>query len=182
MESTQLEALRYPIGRFTPPSVYTPVQIQNWIEEIAALPAQLRAAVAGMTDRQLDMPYRPKGWTVRQVVHHVADSHLNSYIRFKWTLTEDTPTIKAYDEKKWAELAEAKSAPIDLSLDLLTTLHRRWVIMLQNLSVEELDRHYVHPETRKEVTLAKNIALYAWHGKHHVAHIIALKQQLAQEK
>ena len=167
--------LSYPIGQFEPPTEYSAQQIAHWIEQIAAFPQQLRTAVAGWSDDQLDTPYRPGGWTVRQVIHHVADSHMNSYVRFKWSLTEDTPTIKAYDEKLWAELPEAKSAPPDLSLDLLDSLHRRWVVVLQNLSPSDLEKAYLHPETGKTVSLATNVASYAWHSQHHLHHVLGLK-------
>ena len=166
-----LEALKYPIGRFNPPAEITPAYIKECIERIEALPAKLRKALAELPESQLDEPYRPGGWTVRQLVHHIADSHINSYIRFKWTLTENSPTIKAYEEKDWAEIAEAKTAPIEVSLDLLDALHRRWVLMLKNLTEEDCEKYYIHPDHGKAVTLAKNIALYAWHGDHHLAQI-----------
>lgn len=166
-----LEPLRYPIGKYQAPEHVSPQQIEHWIAEIEAYPAQLAAAVQGMTDAALDTPYRPGGWTVRQVIHHLVDSHMNSYIRFKWTLTEEQPTIKAYEEHLWAELPEAKSAPVSISLDLLTALHRRWVLMLRNMTEADWTKAYFHPESKKWVPLAKNLGLYAWHGKHHLAHI-----------
>ena len=123
----------------------------------------------------MDTPYREGGWTLRQVVHHVVDSHLNSYIRFKWTLTENDPQIKAYEESLWAELPEAKTAPVSLSLDLLRALHARWVMMLRHMTPEDWKRRYFHPEMQKWVPLDRNLGLYAWHGKHHLAHITQLK-------
>lgn len=165
------ESLRYPVGRFMVPQTLTPEMTAGWIREIAQFPEQLRLAVNGLSEEQLDTPYRPGGWTARQVVHHVADSHLNSYIRFKWTLTEEKPTIKAYDEKAWAELPEARTAPVGLSLDLLDSLHRRWVVMLNNLSLEDLARSFIHPESGAEIPLSRMLALYAWHGRHHLGHI-----------
>ncbi|MFQ5570438.1 MAG: YfiT family bacillithiol transferase [Rhodothermales bacterium] len=169
--------LRYPIGPFTFPSDTSDEQRRQWIDEIASTPAHLRAAVAGLTDEQLDTPYRPGGWTVRQVVHHLPDSHLNSYIRVKWALTEDEPVIKTYDEKAWADLVDARTAPIDLSLALLDALHERWVLMLRSLSEDEVARVFRHPEWGR-VTLAQNLAIYAWHGRHHVAHITALRERM----
>lgn len=165
--------LRYPVGTFQ----YDGPNRDAWIAEIAALPATMRAAVGGLSDAQLDTPYRDGGWTVRQVVHHVFDSHVNSYIRWRWALTEDTPLIKAYDEVRWAELPDAKSAPIDVSLRLLDALHERWVMLLRSLSEEQWARGFVHPENG-DMSLDKTLGLYAWHGRHHVAHITALRQRM----
>lgn len=173
------EKEKFPIGRFKRPEQISQDDIQTWIEEIAALPAQMKAAVANWTDEQFDTPYRDGGWTVRQLIHHVADSHLNSYIRFKWTLTEDSPTIKAYDQEAWAEEIEAKTAPADLSLNLLDALHQRWVLVLRNLSETDLQRYFIHPETGNQVPLAVNVGLYAWHSKHHLGHILQLKEKMA---
>ena len=166
-----LEKLRFPTGRFKYPEFITAVQVKNWIDEIENLPTDFRQMAESLSEQQLDTAYRPNGWTLRQVIHHVPDSHLNSYIRFRWALTEDTPTIKAYDETKWAELPDAKSAPIDLSLDLLESLHKRWVILLRSLSEKQLKRNYTHPESGKQISLEKTIALYAWHGRHHLGHL-----------
>jgi len=137
----------------------------------------MRAAVEGLSDEQLNTPYRPEGWTVRQVVHHVSDSHLNSYIRFKLALTEEHPTIKAYDENVWANLDDARNAPIDISLDLLEALHARWVLFLLSLKEKDFQRTFNHSELGA-VSLDKNIALYAWHGRHHVAHITSLRERM----
>lgn len=172
-----LEKLRYPIGRLKLQTNVSTTQIQTWIEEINSLPVQLSEATQDLSDEQLDTPYRPEGWTLRQVIHHVADSHINSYIRFKWTLTEDKPTIKAYEEAAWAELPEAKNAPIALSLNLLTALHQRWVMMLKNLSSKDLKRTFVHPESGEIIALDALIGMYAWHGKHHLHHILSLKER-----
>ena len=161
--------LRYPIGEFSPPDPVTRDRVDGWIGDIAALPADLRRTVAPLTDAQLDTPYRPGGWTVRQVVHHLSDSHINSLIRFKWALTEDRPVIKAYDEKGWAELSDARS-PIGPSLDLLDALHRRWTDLLRSLSWPQLEREFVHPESGT-TTLAVTVGAYAWHGRHHLAHV-----------
>ena len=167
--------LRYPIGRYAPPASITEQQVDAWIDEIAALPADLRAAVAPLTDEQLDTPYRPGGWTVRQVVHHLFDSHANSFVRFKWTLTEDRPRIKAYDEKAWAELPDSRG-PVGPSLDALEALHARWTNLLRHMTWPEFQREFVHPKAGA-VTLAWNIGLYAWHGPHHLAHITALMER-----
>jgi uncharacterized damage-inducible protein DinB len=176
MDKDQLEVLRYPIGRFKATLDPSKDQIEQWIKAIEAAPAQIRTAAASLNDEQLDTPYREGGWTLRQVIHHVADSHLNSYIRFKWTLTEDKPIIKAYNEGDWAELPEAKTGPIALSLDLLDNLHRRWVVMLKNITDEQWERTFIHPESNKEISLGTLVGLYAWHGQHHLGHIEALKK------
>jgi hypothetical protein len=169
--------LRYPVGKFNFPDVVRPEDRTKFVEQIAETPARMQAAVAGLADRQLDTPYRPGGWTVRQVVHHVPDSHLNSYVRFRWALTEDEPIIKAYYEDRWAELPDARTAPVELSLLLLDSLHRRWVALLGSLTESDWKRSFRHPELGP-VTLEKNAALYAWHGRHHVAHITALRERM----
>ncbi|HEY4362281.1 MAG TPA: putative metal-dependent hydrolase [Bryobacteraceae bacterium] len=168
--------LRYPIGTFSFPASSTAPQRHEWILEIAAAPGHLRAAVAGLTEEQLDTPYRPGGWTVRQVAHHVPDSHMNSYVRFKLALTEDEPVIKPYDEALWAGLADA-AAPVDASIELLEALHWRWVSLLESMSEGDFGRSFRHPEIGL-VRLDQNLALYAWHGKHHVAHIMALRDRM----
>ena len=160
---------RYPIGEFSPPQEITRDKVHAWIDDIAGLPADLRRTVAPLTDAQLDTPYRPDGWTVRQVVHHLPDSHMNSFIRFKWALTEERPLIKAYDEKGWAVLPDARG-PVGPSLDLLETLHHRWVALLRSLAWAQLQREFVHPESGG-VVLAESVGDYAWHGRHHLAHI-----------
>ena len=173
-----LEKLKYPIGKFHFPEVVTPQHITNWIADIESVPAKIAAAVDGLTDEQLDTPYRPDGWTIRQVVHHLPDSHMNSYIRFKWTLTEDSPTIKAYDEVLWAELQDGKSAPVGMSIQLLTALHSRWTVMLKNLTETDLEKYFIHPENGKKLSLKLMVALYAWHSNHHLAHITSLKERM----
>jgi len=147
------------------------------MDEIAEAPAKLRAAVEGLSVDHLDAPYRPGGWTVRQVVHHVPDSHLNSYCRFKLALTEDEPTIKAYHEDRWAELEDSRAAPIDVSLALLESLHKRWVLLMKSLGPAEFARTFRHPEIGV-LSLAKNVCLYAWHGRHHAAHITSLRERM----
>lgn len=167
---------RYPIGKFTDQTVRSPERRQTLIREIANLPAQLRAAVTGLGDAQLETPYREGGWTLRQVVHHLPDSHLNAYIRTRWALTEPNPQIKAYDEVAWAELSDAKLGPIEPSLALLQALHLRWVSLWRALPAEAFALTFQHPQSG-ENTLDRQLELYAWHGKHHVAHITTLRQQ-----
>ncbi|QHW33531.1 bacillithiol transferase BstA [Paenibacillus rhizovicinus] len=175
--TTELEQLKYPIGRFAPPSETTAAVRAEWIAEIAALPRLLREAVSGLSDEQLDTPYRAGGWTVRQVVHHVPDSHMNSFIRFKLALTEEKPTIKPYDEGAWAELSDSKGAPVEASLSLLESLHERWVNLLLGMDEEAFSRVFIHPESGREIRLDTNLGIYAWHGKHHLAHITALAKR-----
>jgi hypothetical protein len=166
-----LEQLRYPVGRFerlTAP--LDAAQRRAHIDTLAQTPATFRTLVGGRSDRELDTPYRPDGWTVRQVVHHVPDSHMNAYIRMKFAVTEDAPAIKAYDEAKWAELPEAKTGPADMSIALLDALHRRWVMFLRALTDADFARAYVHPELGR-VTLDEGLALYSWHCRHHGGHI-----------
>ena len=169
--------LRYPIGKFTVEGEITDERRRKWIDDIAQTPAQLRAAVAGLTEEQLETPYRPGGWTVRQVVHHLPDSHLNSYVRFKLALTEEQPTIKPYEQGRWAELEDARGAPAEISLALLESLHRRWVLMLRSLKPSDFARKFRHPELG-EVSLEWNLALYSWHGRHHIAHITSLRERM----
>jgi hypothetical protein len=174
--ATPTEDLRHPIGRFSfqPPS--TREQRQTWIAEIAAAPAQLRAAIAGLNEEQLNTPYRDGGWTVRQVIHHVPESHMNAYIRFKLALTENEPTVKPYDESAWAETADVRDTPIEVSLALLDNLHKRWVVLLRSMSDADFAKQFRHPELGV-VPLEKNLALYAWHGKHHTAHITSVRER-----
>jgi uncharacterized damage-inducible protein DinB len=167
---------RYPIGKFHFGGLLSEQQKQTSLDDIARTPANLRTAVKGLSEAQLDTPYRPGGWTIRQVVHHVPDSHLNSYVRFKLALTEDEPTIKPYAEDRWAELADTKSTPVEVSLTLLDSLHDRWVRLLRSLTPEEWKRTFRHPDLGP-MTLEKTLALYGWHGRHHVAHITALRER-----
>src|SRR5215472_12193164 len=169
---------RFPIGKFHYDGLPTTEQKQQFIAAIASTPASLRAAIKGLSEAQLDIPYRDGGWTVRQVVHHVPDSHMNSYVRFKLALTENEPTIKTYAEDRWAELADSKATPIEVSLTLLDSLHDRWVRLLRALSPEEWKRTFRHPELGP-MTLEKTLALYAWHGRHHVAHITELRKRMS---
>jgi hypothetical protein len=167
---------RYPIGKFTPPQEITTALRQQAIAAIAEAPAKLRTATKGLNDAQLDTPYREGGWTVRQVAHHVPDSHMNAYTRFKLALTEREPTIKPYDEARWAELEDAK-APIDVSLALLDSLHDRWVRLLRSLKPEQFARTLRHPEHQSVLTVDWLLFQYAWHGRHHTAHITELRKQ-----
>jgi hypothetical protein len=171
-----LEDLRYPIGRFQPRTGLPPTEIRRLIDDLAALPADVRATVAHMSNEQLDTPYRPHGWTVRQLVHHLPDSHVNSYVRFKLALTEDEPTIKGYDEAAWAELPDGRGADVEGSLLLLEAVHRRWTSLLRSLTPGDFVRSFRHPEAGV-VTLERNLQLYAWHGRHHLAHMTRLLER-----
>ncbi|MEM9362837.1 MAG: YfiT family bacillithiol transferase [Bacteroidota bacterium] len=171
MEKYDLEQLRYPIGKYEVPASITDEHLKKWINVLEELPSRLEKEVSGLSEEQLETPYRPQGWTVRQVVHHLSDSHHNSYTRFKWGLTEESPLIKPYLEKKWANLFDAKSAPIQMSLDHLKAVHAKLVYLLKELTQEELQRTFKHPEGNVESTLAENIGRYAWHSNHHFAHI-----------
>ncbi|TMM53211.1 putative metal-dependent hydrolase [Maribacter algarum] len=174
-----MEKLRYPIGQFECPKEITRSHIDDWIAVLETLPERLEALVKNLSAEQLETPYRPEGWTIRQVVHHVADSHHNSYTRFKWALTEDKPLIKAYEEKEWSKLFDARTAPIQLSLNYITALHAKLVYLLKGLSEEDLKKYYLHPEGNTIVTVAENIGKYAWHSNHHYAHIEGAVQREA---
>src|ERR1041384_2187507 len=168
--------LSYPIGKFTWEGDATAEQRQQLIDEIAGTPARVRAAVEGLSAEQLETPYRPGGWTVRQVVHHIADSHMNSFIRFRLALTEDEPTVKPYDESKWALLKDAE-LPVEVSLRLVDGVHHRMVVMLRSLAPNDFDRKFRHPEFGL-MDVNSNLALYAWHSRHHVAHITGLRDRM----
>ena len=165
--------LQYPVGKFQWPGPISGGERNALIDEIAATPAKVRAAVAGLSDAQLDKPYRSGGWTARQVVHHMADSHMNSYIRTKLALTESEPTIKPYEQDLWATLPDS-TLPVEVSLNILDGLHQRWVVLLRSLSEEDFARPFVHPEFGPMI-LDKNVALYAWHGRHHTGHILSVR-------
>ena len=162
--------LRYPVGKFSPQESYSDLELRQYIEQIENLPAEIKKTVEGFTTQQLDTRYRDGGWTVRQVLHHLADSHMNAYIRFKWTLTEETPLIKAYDEKAWAETPETKLDP-DISIQLLGALHKKWTSLMKELDAASLGKKFIHPDTKRETPLDRMIATYAWHGQHHLGHI-----------
>ena len=168
--------LRYPIGKFSMPQSVSGSERTRFLENVAATPSRLRAAVDGLTGEQLETPYRPGGWTVRQVVHHVPDSHMNSYIRFKLALTENEPTIKTYHENLWAELADS-SLDIEVSLGLLESVHTRWVALLRSMTPQQFARTLRHPEMGL-MSLDQLLALYSWHGRHHVAHITTLRERM----
>ena len=170
--------LRYPVGKFEYQGPLSEAGRSGLIQQIADTPGNLRSATKALSQAQLDTPYRPSGWTVRQVVHHVPDSHMNSYVRFKLALTEEEPTIKTYAEDRWADLADTSTTPIDVSLTLLESLHDRWVRLLRSLTPEQWKRTFRHPDLGP-MNLEKTLALYAWHGRHHVAHITELRKRMA---
>lgn len=165
------DALRYPIGKYVVPDRIDQDQIAQWIAELTKLPGEVRRVVNGLSDDQLDTAYRPGGWTLRQVVHHLPDSHMNAYIRFKWAVTEAGPVIKPYHEDRWAETLEAKFSDVEMSLNLLEAIHVRWTAFLRTLQYDDLKRTYTHPEHNKTFPLNEVMGLYVWHGKHHLAHI-----------
>jgi hypothetical protein len=173
-----MEDLRYPIGLFEYQGEIRQELLESWMKDIESTPRRLKEAVAGLSEEQLDTPYRPGGWTIRQVVHHVADSHMNAYTRFKLALTEDVPTIRPYYEDRWAELEDGQKAPVELSLILLETLHSRWMILLRSLGHEHFSRSFIHPESGDHIRLDWNVGNYAWHGNHHIAHITTLKSRM----
>lgn len=170
--------LQYPIGKFQCPQRITQEHISNWIHDIEELPAKIAKLVSGFTEEQLETSYRPGGWTARQVIHHIHDSHHHGYIRFKWALTEDKPVIKAYDEGRWAALFDTKSAPVYLSVDIIKALHVKWVYFLKGLSENDIEKKFIHPEGNVEISLAEDIGIYAWHGNHHLAHLQIIAGEL----
>ncbi len=172
-----VSASQYPIGKFHPPDAVSEDDLRNAIAVIAAFPAAVRSAIAGLDESQLDTPYRDGGWTVRQLVHHVADSHINAYVRFRLALTENWPTIKPYEQALWAELADAKTLPVEISLSLLDPLHRRWTVLLESLGESDWRRGYVHPELGK-MTLNVVAMQYGWHCRHHTAHVTELRKRM----
>jgi len=173
----ELERLRYPIGRFQAEAGISSSRRDELIDDLAALPADLRTAVSDLSGPQLDTAYRPGGWTVRQVIHHLPDSHMNGYVRFRLAVTEDQPTIKGYDETAWAELPDARHADVALSLALLEALHRRWTTFLRTMDPDQYRTAFIHPQ-RGPVTLEDNLQLYAWHGRHHLAHVTHLRERM----
>ncbi len=170
------EDLRFPIGKFDSEIKVTPQMRDEFIQTIEELPAKFRQAIEGLSDEQIDTPYRAEGWTVRQLVHHVADSHINSFCRFKFGLSEDTPTIKPYDEAVWAEMPDSKSAPVDLSLNIIDGVHARWALLLKSMSASDFARKINHPE-RGAMSLDAMLALYGWHSLHHTAHVTKLRER-----
>ena len=171
MSTHELEKLRYPIGQFTLPRKFDEHYFENSIRVLEELPLKLEGLVSHLNNDQLDTPYRPEGWTIRQVIHHIADSHHHCYVRFKWTLTEDTPTIKAYNEADWAELFDGKYAPIQMSLDHIKAIHVKLVYLLKGLSHSDVERSFIHPENNRTIPMKVQLGIYAWHSAHHYAHI-----------
>ena len=167
----ELEQWKYPIGRFKYEGEYDEATRTQYLESIRTLPARLKSITENLSEAQLDQPYRPGGWTIKQLIHHIADSHMNSMIRFKWALTEDHPTIKTYDEGAWAKLSDYTTTPISVSLQLLQALHIRWINLMMSFTTTEWERTVVHPEMGKTISLNEFLALYAWHSEHHLEHI-----------
>jgi uncharacterized damage-inducible protein DinB len=168
---------RYPIGTFPLDVPADPATRARWIEDVAAAPAALRAAVSGLDETQLETPYRDGGWTVRQVAHHIPDSHVNAYVRFKLALTEDDPAVKSYEEDRWAELADGRAGSVEVSVALLEALHERWLRLLRAMSDTDFERGLLYPPQSRRLTLGQLLGLYAWHGRHHVAQITTLRER-----
>lgn len=177
-----IEKLKYPIGELQLPKNITANNILEWIKTIEEFPKNLEILVQNLSEEQLNTKYRENGWTIRQVIHHCGDSHVNSYIRFKWTLTEDNPIIKAYFEERWAEIFDTNNGPIQLSLNFIKALHAKWVYLLKGLTENDLNKTFIHPESNKTVSLRENIGIYAWHCEHHYMHIYKLLQQKGWKK
>jgi len=172
-----LDKLRFPIGKFHMPEIVSRELIDSYIADISVFPELLKKEVAGLSDGQLDTTYRPEGWSIRQIVHHCADSHMNSFIRFKLALTEDSPTIKPYYEERWAELPDSNLKSLEPSLNILGGLHERWVVLLKSMDDDDLTKVFVHPEHGRRIPLLENLGIYAFHGRHHLAHITELKKR-----
>jgi uncharacterized damage-inducible protein DinB len=172
-----MEDLRYPIGNFDVRQPVTADQVKRALDDIEETPAKVRQAIANLSPEQIETPYRPGGWTIRQVVHHLPDSHINSYTRFRFALTESNPPVKGYMEDRWAELTDARTAPMELSLNLLESLHKRWIILLRSLKTEDLKRTFQHSQYGP-ISLDQNVCLYGWHGRHHTAHITSLRKRM----
>jgi len=176
-EQEKLEALKYPIGKFENPMDISSEDIKKWITDISELPEKLNKTVRPLSKEQLDTPYRPDGWTLKQLVHHIADSHMSALLRFKWALTEDEPTIKAYDEKAFANLYDSKLVPVETSLDFINALHGKWVILMENMSVSDFEKTFVHPQSGSRFKLKEILSHYSWHTRHHFAHVDNLKKR-----
>lgn len=176
MDSTTLESLKYPIGKYNWDQEITDEVLNGWISTIEQFPARVEALVSGFNETQLDTPYRPDGWTVRQVLHHVSDSHLNSYIRYKWALTEEKPLIKIYYEDRWAKGAEYEG-PVEIPMQMLKSLHVKWTHLLRSLTDSDFQRSFIHPESTKEISLYRLTGMYAWHCNHHYAHVANLAKR-----
>lgn len=178
MSEEDFERLRFPIGKYQKPDIITNDHIKAWKKDLSELPYQMRKIAAGVRDKDLSKTYRPDGWTARQVIHHVADSHMNAYIRFKLTLTEDTPIVKGYDEAAWALLPDSTEMNVDISLKMIDALHTRWVYLLDGMKKKDWSKKYDHPEYDAPASLDSVLGLYAWHGKHHTGHLKIIKEQL----
>lgn len=176
-EQEKLEVLKYPIGKIEVPQNIASDDIKKWITDISELPGKLNKAVRPLSKKQLDTPYRPEGWTLKQLIHHIADSHMSGLLRFKWALTEDEPTIKAFDEKAFADLYDSKLAPVEISLDFISALHGKWVILMENMSNADFEKTFVHPGSGHRFTLKESLANYSWHSRHHYAHLHNLLQR-----
>ncbi len=174
----EMEQLQYPVGRYERPAAMTAQLKKEWMGTLSALPAWLDASIENLDEHHLGVPYRPGGWNIRQVVHHLADSHMNAYIRLKLALTEENPTVKPYDEKAWAELPDNDLVPINISITLLHALHRRLVVQLEQLNDADWERTYYHPDHKRNFPVWEMVALYAWHSRHHTAHIMQLRQRM----
>ena len=174
----ELEPFRFPVGRYSVPASISAEDRAKWIENIRSLPQKMRNVVVRLSEDQLNTPYRPEGWTIRQVIHHVADSQLNCYIRYKWTMTENNPTIKAYNQKDWGNLTDSLQGPVDMSLDLLEAVHKRWTWFMDNLNEDDWNRTFVHPENGRKISLNINLSVYSWHSDHHLAHITSLTERM----
>lgn len=171
MTTEELQELKYPIGKAEIPEKITSEHIQKWISDISELPKKLEDVVNKLSQEQLATPYRPEGWTLKQLIHHIADSHMNAVLRFKWALTEDEPTIKAYNEKAFAELYDSKLAPVEISLQFISAIHGKWVILLENMSTSDYERTFVHPENGYRYSLKEILGHYSWHCRHHFTHL-----------
>jgi uncharacterized damage-inducible protein DinB len=169
---------RYPVGRFVPPTTFDAADLTRWRAAVAAAPAALRAAVAGLDASQLDTPYRDGGWSVRQVAHHLPDSHLHTYLRFKWALSEDVPTVAGYDQAAWADLPDSTAGPVAPALALFEALHERWSALMDVMAAADFERSYVNPRNGERRSLGVTLALYAWHGHHHIAQITGLRERM----
>ncbi len=171
---TELEHLKYPIGKFNAKAFSSDTDLNQAIEDIAGLPVEFEKAINSLSNEQLDTPYRPGGWTIKQLVHHVVDSHINAYVRMKIALTEKDPTIRPYEEGEWAKLEDTATTPVKISLDMLSLLHKRWVNLIRSLDSTQLTKKYYHPGDKEWVNLKTMIGMYAWHGNHHLAHVTEL--------
>lgn len=171
------DSLRFPVGRFSPPAEFSSEIRRTAIQDLRHLPNALAEATSGLSQKQLEVPYREEGWTLRQVVHHVADSHMNAYVRIRLALTEDWPIIKPYNEAQWAKLSDARTLPVDVSLNLLDALHTRWVALFESFSEEDWQKGYMHPDLGPQ-SLEHALCLYAWHSRHHTGHITDLRQRM----